>query len=222
MEIIVQGKGESLYTPNQVVFHLNFFVKASTYEDALTRGSNNVLDFIAHILLLNGFAKEDMKTNTFLIKKEQSYNQKKSTYDFVGYSYNQSATIIFEYDKIKLSKLMEEISKMDNPPFYNVEFTIKDLKECKKENLAKAYKDAEEQAEMIAQAAGKKLMNCVKTDFKPFTTDYISRGYDSDTIPSQTEHCIRKQASIAETINEVFTPEDVKVKEMLYCLWIAE
>lgn len=223
MEIIVQGKGESFYTPDQVVLNLNFFIKAVTYEEALTSGSNNVLEFVNKLLLTNGFSKEDMKTNSFLIRKETKYNETTRTYDFTGYSYNQKAIIKFDYEKERLSKIMEEISQMDRPPFYKVDFTVKDIKACKRDNLTKAYKDAEEQAQIIAGAAGKALKQCEKTDFKPFTTEYVSRGYESDMVyGSVNKERGMSKMSAAETINAVFTPEDVKISETLYCLWIAE
>ncbi len=64
---------------------------------------------------------------------------------------------------------------------------------------------------------------CAKTDFKPFTTEYVSRGYKSEMMydEASSEHSMAKM-SAAETINTVFTPEDVRISETLYCLWIAE
>jgi Uncharacterized conserved protein len=223
MEIIVQGEGESFYTPDQVVLSFNFFIKENTYEEALTNGSVNVLEFVNNILLAHGFFKEDMKTNSFHIKKETIYNEITRTYDFKGYSYNQNATLKFDYNKEKLSKIMEDISKMSRPPFYNVDFTVKDVKACKKDNLTKAYKNAEEQAQIIAEAAGKVLVNCAKTDFKPFTTEFISKGYNCGSSYLDAEKSIgMAKMSAAETINAVFTPQDILISETLYCLWIAE
>ena len=221
MEIIVQGKGESFYTPNQVVLSLNFITKELTYEEALTKGTTNVLEFINTILLVQGFTKEDMKTNSFLIKRETQYNEATRIYDFVGYSYNQNATLKFDYDKEKLSLMMEEIAKMSTPPFYDVDFTVKDIKACKKDNLTTAYRDAQEQARIIAEAACKTLKYCAKTDFKPFTTEYLTRGYGSDMVYGERSFS-SPLMSVAETINSVFTPEDVEISETLYCLWIAE
>lgn len=33
---------------------------------------------------------------------------------------------------------------------------------------------------------------------------------------------VEKKAGVAQTILNTFTPEDVELKETLYCLWIAE
>lgn len=223
MEIIVQGRSDNFYTPDQVVLSLHFFVKETNYEDVLTNGSNNVLEFINNLLIPQGFDKKDMKTNSFLIKKETKYNETTKTYDFDGYSYNQNAILKFDYSKEKLSKIMEEISKMNKPPFYEIDFTLKDIKSCKKDNLTQAYKDAEGQAQIIAMAAGKSLKHCEKTDFKPFTTDYISRGYSGDMMfGAKKSNMVDEQMSVPKTINTIFTPEDILISETLYCLWIAE
>ena len=220
MDVIVQGKGISYYTPDQVVLSLHFSTKEVTYDKALFNGSKNVLEFINDVLLPQEFNKEDMKSSSFTIKKETKFNERTRNYDFVGYSYNQQTTLKFDYDKEILSRFMEAISKLDNPPFYHVDFTIKDLKRCKEENLTKAYKDAEEQAKIIAEAGGKVLKSCAKVDFKPFTTEYVSRGYNSDNM--FLSESLKSKTGAAETINTIFTPEDVSISETLYCLWIAE
>lgn len=213
MEIMVQGRSESFYMPNQVTLNLSFVVKEYTYDKVLEKGSANVLDFIHEILLPQGFKEEDLKTNHFSIQRETKYNEHTETYDFIGYSYNQNAVLKFDYDKDRLSTIMVAISKMENPPFYEINFTLKDINACKEENLTKAFKDAEKQAYVIAQAANKKLKYCAKTDFQPFTTEAIAKGYDSDIV---------QFAKSIDTINTVFTPEDIQIRETLYCLWIAD
>ncbi len=222
MEIIVEGKGESFVTPNQVVLHLHFFVKGDKYDEVLEKGSANVLTFINTILLAQGFAKEELKTSSFVIKKELEYNDSTRTYDFVGYSYNQNATLKFGYDKEKLAIMMEEIAKMTNPPFYEVDFTLEDIEACRRVNLTKAYKDAEAQAQILADAASKTLKGCIKVDFQPITTDYSSGGFKSDMLFEESVSMGMAKMSASKTINAAFTPEDVHVFEKLYCLWIAE
>lgn len=221
MEIIVQGKGESKYTPNRVIFNLRFNYNERTYNSALEGGANMVFEYVEKILKPNGFTEMDMKTNRFVVRQKTKYNDKTKNYDFDGYTYNQEASIEFDYDKAKVTKLMEEISELKNPPSYDIDFTVSDIKACKQDVLTMAYKDAEEQANIIALAAGKKLVRCVKVDFKPFTTSYISEGFMAEREMCLSKACSTK-GSAAATINAVFTPEDVVVNETLYCLWLAE
>ena len=159
-----------------------------------------------------------MKTRNFVIREETKFNNMTKNYDFDGYSYNQYAVLKFDYDINKMAKMMEEISKLDNPPKCQINFGIKDKKSCKREILSIAYKDAEEQAKAIAEASGKTLRRCIKVDFKPFTTEYVSLSTFNSDIAYEKSTRLSSAAMIVNT----FTPEDIELTETLYCLWIAE
>ena len=218
MEIIVQGKAEDFFKPDEALFFFEFNVKGNSYEEVLSQGVNNVDLFIKNILLLNGFKMEDLKTRSFVVREDYIYNEITRKNDFNGYIFNQSATLKFDYDKNRMATLMERISKMSNAPKYQLSFGIKNEKECKRTILSKAYQDAKLQAEAIASAAGKTLKDCVKVDFKPFTTTIVSESYlDSDMAYAKSA-----RFGAAPTIINTFTPEDIKLTETLYCLWIAE
>ena len=218
MEIIVQGTGSDFFVPNEVILSITFYVCEEKYENALVTGTKMVENFVNEILIKNAFQKDDLKTRSFTIRKETKYNEKTKTYDFNGYSYNQYAMLKFDYDKDKLARLMYEISTLEHPPVYRIEFGVKDKKECQRSVLAKAYEDAEEQALAIANAAGKTLKQCAKIDFKPFSTNYISNAnLNSDIMFKGMQAQDR-----AKAISDTFTPEDIEVTETLYCLWIAE
>lgn len=218
MEIIVQGKGVEYFTPNEIILSMNFYKKGNSYEEVLNSGVMSVQNFINNILLSNGFNKEDMKTRNFVVREEQKYDNMTRQYSSDGFSFSQIATIKFDYDKEKLANIMEQLSKLDNAPQCHVDFGVKDEKECRRQILAKAYKDAELQAQAIAEASGKTLTQCAKIDFKPFTTTYVSQSnFEGEMMYAKAE-----RAGTATTIMNTFTPEDIELSETLYCLWIAE
>lgn len=218
MEIIVQGNGTEYFTPNEIIISINFYKKGSSYEEVLNSGIISVQNFVNNILLPNNFNKEDMKTRNFVVREEQKYDNMTRQYSLDGFSFCQLASIKFDYDKGKLANIMDQLSKMDNAPQCHVDFGIKDEKECRKQILAKAYKDAELQAQAIADASGKTLKQCTKVDFKPFTTTYVSQTkFEGDMMYAKAE-----RADTATTIMNTFSPEDIELSETLYCLWIAE
>lgn len=218
MEIIVEGKGTNFFTANQVILNLNFITKGSTYEDVLDSGSKSVEIFVNKILEKNKFTSSDMKTRNFVVREETKYNEITRKYETDGYSYNQNAVLKFDYDNKKMAKIMGEIAKLDNPPFYQINFGIKDEKECRREILKDAYIDALNQAKAIADAAGLKLNQCVKVDFKPFTTSYISQtSFSSDMMYAKSMN-----VNASNAISKTFTPEDIELTETLYCLWVTE
>lgn len=218
MEIIVQGKGTEFFTPNEVILNIGFNTKGQSYEEVLSEGVKSVQKFVNELLLQNGFTTEDMKTRNFVVREDQKYDEVTRTYLFDGFSFNQNATLKFDYNKERMAKIMEDLSKLDNAPTCQINFGVKDAKECKRKILSKAYKEAELQAQAIAEAAGKSLKQCVKVDFKPFTTDYVSQTtFDSDMMYAKSA-----RLGAAPAIINTFIPEDIELSETLYCLWITE
>lgn len=218
MEIIVQGKGTEFFTPNEVILNIGFNTKGQSYEEVLSEGVKSVQKFVNELLLQNGFTTEDMKTRNFVVREDQKYDEVTRTYLFDGFSFNQNATLKFDYNKERMAKIMEDLSKLDNAPTCQINFGVKDAKECKRKILSKAYKEAELQAQAIAEAADKSLKQCVKVDFKPFTTDYVSQTtFDSDMMYAKSA-----RLGAAPAIINTFIPEDIELSETLYCLWITE
>lgn len=218
MEIIVQGKGIEYFTPNEVILNINFTTKGYTYEEVLREGTKNVQLFVEELLIKNNFRKEDMKTRNFVIREETKYNKMTGQYDQDGYSFNQIASLKFDYDKELIANMMVSISKLDNAPMCQINFGLKDERKCRRDLLTSAYKDAENQAQAIAEASGKTLKYCQKVDFKPFTTNYVSQAIiDSDMMYAE-----KACSGVTQTIVNTFTPEDIELSEILYCLWIAE
>lgn len=218
MEIIVQGKGVEYFTPNEIILNVNFITKGNTYEDALKNGTKNVQLFVEEILLKNNFNREDMKTRIFVIREETKYNKETGKYDPDGFSFNQTSLLRFDYNKELMANMMTLISKMDDAPMCQINFGLKDEKECRRKIIANAYKDAENQAEAIALASSKKLKSCQKVDFKPFTTELVSQAVIGPEMMCAEKSCRDSVQSIVNT----FTPEDIELSGTLYCLWLAE
>lgn len=218
MEIVVRGRGAEYFTPNEVTLSIDFKTKSVTYEEVLKEGVKNVQLFVEEILIKNNFTKEDMKTRNFVIREEREYNENIKKYEFVGYSFSQSASLKFDYNKELIADMMVSISKLDNAPMCQISFGVKDEKECRRNILTIAYKDAENQARAIADASGKTLKYCQKVDFNPSEMSYYSpTRFNSDVIYSS-----KSSYSATQAIINTFTPEDIELTEVLYCLWIAE
>ena len=218
MEIVVQGKGVEYFTPDEVILNISFNTKDQSYEEALSNGVKNVQKFVNELLLQNGFTANDMKTRNFVVKEDKKYNEMTRTYIFDGFSFNQNATLKFDYNKERMAKIIEAFSKLENAPSCQINFGVKDAKECKGKIIAKAYKEAELQAQAIASAAGKSLKQCVKVDFKPFTTEYFSQS----NLDTNMMYANDTRLGAVPAIINTFTPEDIELSETLYCLWITE
>ena len=170
-----------------------------------------------------------MKTRSFRVYEEKQYDYDRKKYTRLGYAYTQQANIKFNYSINIIAEFMDMVSKLKNPPKYHLLFNVKDIKGCKDEVLAEAYNKAKEKAETIARAAGKELKECVKTDFRPFEESVVSRSsLNSQDMYMEKEQSfgasnfdMAKNTGVQDTIQTIFTPEDVEITETLYCLWIT-
>lgn len=229
MDIIVMGQACQKFKPEEVILNLTFFVKERTYNKALDEGTKSIEQFIENVLYKIDIEKEELKTNRFYISEVTNYNSDTKKREFEGYSFNQYSQVKFDYDVQKMTKFMELVSKINNPPSYTLNFSVKDVEECKNKVLDSAYKKAKEKAQAIANASGKTLLDCLKVDFKPFTeavtnrTSFNSRDMMIGSSMEEEGFLFKeKRSSVADTIEKTFTPEDVEIQETLYCLWKAE
>ena len=229
MDIIVEGVGKKFYSPDEVEINLDFYTRADSYESTLENGTKNVENFINDVLEKMDFNKEIMKTRSFRVYEEKQYDYDRKKYIKLGYAYTQQANIKFDYSMNIIAEFMDMVSKLKNPPKYHLLFNVKDIKGCKDEVLAEAYNKAKEKAETIAKAAGKELKECVKTNFIPFEESVVSRSsLNSQDMYMEKEMSIgastfgmAKKTGVQDTIQTIFTPEDIEITETLYCLWIT-
>ena len=229
MDIIVEGVGKKFYNPDEVEMKLDFYTRADSYEKALENGTKNVQSFINDVLERMNFNKEIMKTRSFRVYEEKQYDYDRKKYIKLGYAYTQQANIKFNYSINIIAEFMDMVSKLKNPPKYHLLFNVKDIKGCKDEVLAEAYNKAKEKAETIARAAGKELKECVKTNFIPFEESVVSRSsLNSQDMYMEKEQSfgastfgMAKKTGVQDTIQTIFTPEDIEITETLYCLWIT-
>ena len=219
MDIVVEGRANRFFKPDRVSVSINFYTLTDTYEQALDKGTKAVETFVEGVFEKLNFNKEDLKTRSFNVREETEYNVSTKKYDFKGFSYSQAAKFSFDYDMNRVSQFMEEVSKLENPPRYQISFDIKNMQQAKSLVMADAYAKAEEKAKMIALAAGKRLKDCIKVDFRAFEERVTSNSKMGETMYKQAR---LSEESVSERIQNTFTPEDVEVTETLYCLWITE
>lgn len=213
MEIKVIGEAEKYVKPDQISLNLRFFAKAKSYDKALESGVISTKAFCKIMSDLK-IKLEDLKTSSFMISKSRKYNEKTRQYIEDGFEFSQSATLKFDYDIKFMSKIIELIAQQKNPPTYTINFGLKDEKIADKELTKLAIEDANRQAENIALACGKKIKDCLEASF-----DTSSKINFFSNV--KYERVLAKE-NIAQDIQEVFVPEDIKLSKMVYTLWRCE
>ena len=157
MDIMVKGTGEASYAPNLVVLHLTFRQKAESYDGAMEKGLFSVQRCVDEVLKPNGFVVEDLKTRSMTVQENRHYDEETRVHVKDGFTFQQEARVEFDYDKGKLAVMTEAIAKMADAPLCRVMFEIKDRRAVREEIYTLAYRDAEDQAKIIANEAGRML-----------------------------------------------------------------
>ena len=215
MEIIVEGRGRKFFKPDEVEVTLNFETIDKSYKSVLEKGVENVRKYF-DVLKKMGFKQEDIKTRSFRVAEKTKYDNVIREYLKVGFSFEQTASLKFDYDTDRLAEFMEVTSKCENAPRYWINFGVKDEKAVNEEILGLAFKDAEFQANAIAKASGTEIQECLKISFEPF----------DDKVRSETRFdgafkCCSAD-STREDIAKTFVPEDIELSMSIYCKFIAK
>lgn len=226
MEIVVEGTGKKEVLPDLIKISIEFKFIEKTYDKALEIGTNSVNEFVDNVLLKLDLKKEDLRTTKFSIEHVIETDYKTDKEKDLGYQFEQSANIEFDYDKEKINTFMSETLKMEQIPEYDITFDIKDKEELNAEALKMAFDECEKKAKLIAIASNLTLKKCQKTDFKPienihFMDFSLSRieGNGDLTCPAFLR---KKDKKVFTGFTDSFTPEKIKILQTIYTLWIAE
>lgn len=219
MQIVVKGIGKESLKPNLIGLNLRFKEDDVDYNKVLENGSKVVNRFINDVLVPSGLNSEDLKTTNLNVKENRVYNNTTGEYELKGYSYNQNSYIEFDYNNELLSDLINRLKYFSNSLSYSVNYSIKDEEEVKKSLYTKAFNDAKNQAEIIALANNQKLARCIKASFESFE-DNITSNSSFDDMTSYSKTMNNNNFDI--DFNKILTPENITIKQEIYCMWIAE
>jgi len=215
MEINVIGQGEKSYKPDQIEFDINISNVYRNYEEALVKGEESVLKFLNEMKNF-GFEFQNFKTVNYQIKDEVEYKDDK--YTKIGVRYIRSLSLKFDYDMKKMSEMIEVSSKLQNAPRISVRYSLKDTKTAEMQLFTDAYQNAKRQADIIANAAGLKVVRCAKTSINEEYDNYYSRtSYDcKDKMMSKCS------ARASDLMVQTYIPQDIVVRQQIFCVFIAE
>lgn len=226
MQIFVSGSARKEFAPDQVVASATFSYHAGTYQEALDGGVRKVKDFINTIIDNTDFEANDFKTRTYSIREHFITNriEAKSVDDLDkklekrvsdGFYFSQNISIVFDYDRERLAKLMAMSSRMPSAPMLYFHFELKDAEAKRRELISIAYADALSKAEALATAANKNLRDCVRVDIDgdaPSDAGLMMRGAAK----------FRQDGDFKETlqnIDETFKPENIELTKSISCVW---
>lgn len=213
MEINVKGQGEKSFKPDQIVIDVNISDVYRSYDDALVKGEECVLEFLNEMKQF-GFNFDDFKTTTYNIRDEVEY--KNNVYKKIGVRYTRGLKLKFDYDMQRMAKIVEASSKLKNAPKINVKYGLKDTRKAEMDLYADAYENAKFQADIIAKSAGLKVVRCAKAGVED-----NENSYHSNTCYESVRLC-KCSSNASDNMAQTYIPEDITVSQEIYCVFIAE
>ena len=225
MQIFVNGQGEKDFAPDQIKASVNFNFHAMTYDEALKGGVEKVKNYIESISEVTDFKPEDFKTRAYFIREEFHVNSlepqteadlgknlQKRVSD--GFFFSQFAYLEFDYDKMRLAKLLAISSKISNAPMLQIDFGLKDVASKQRELIASAYEDAKKKAEALVAAANKNLRDCVRVEIDQVSGGMMQEG--SVCFGSAPKQGLEQEI---KNIDETFKPDDITISKEISCVW---
>jgi len=181
-KITVSATGEVYAKPDLALTTLSVVTEAKTVAEAMeenTEKMNGIIDFVKS----KGVEEKDLKTTTFSIYPRYEWHKASEIPPYpegkrvlVGYEIRQSLQVkIREMDKI--GEILEGAASKGANQVGNLQFTIDDEDEVKKEARGEAVQKAKEKAEELASQLGVKLVRI--TNFNENVASPKYYGYEA-------------------------------------------
>lgn len=216
MEIITIGQSKMMVTPDKIGININFQNRSKSYEEALQKGTRSINEFIEQVLIPLGFTKNDLKTNNIGIREEKRYDNNTNTYEIIDYIFQNNSLLEFPYDKDLLTLYLKQVSTLTNPPFFNIDFNLENEEFYKKQLIEKAYQDALEKAEIIANTVNKKIKEILKVSYEPLNQEFSSR------TSLNSEQIMYTNYNNIDSFVNYLTPLDIEIEITLNYLFQSE
>uniref|UniRef100_UPI0022E0446D SIMPL domain-containing protein n=1 Tax=Enterocloster aldenensis TaxID=358742 RepID=UPI0022E0446D len=177
--IRVTGKGQISVPPDRIRLLFELEECKDTYREAI-KASKESVDELRKIFEKLGFDVKELKTTNFEINSVfETEKVKKDEYKqvFKGYKYSHVLKIEFDLDHDLLGKILDNVSRCECHPEFDISYTIKDKEAVKNKLLEKAVKDSRVKAEVLAKAAEMNLDELVSIDYSWGEIELTSSPY---------------------------------------------
>lgn len=166
-QVTVQGRAAVEAVPNTAVVRLGVVTQAATATLALDRNSQQVSVVLARIKEL-AIAEQDIQTNAFWVsplynRDEQEPVTPQTAPEITGYRVTNTLEVVVS-DLSNLGAVLGAAVEAGANQVYGVELRVDNAATLREQAQADAFRDAQSQAQQIAQAVGATLGPAVTID----------------------------------------------------------
>ena len=212
--LTVKGTGNVKIPPDMTVVSMTLRSLNKDYEKSMAQSAEQ-LAALKKSLASVGFKDEDLKTSSFNVCTErESVRDKDGNYKsvFAGYACIQSLMLEFDFDTVRLGKVLSAISSSVADPELNISFTVRDKNAVSDALLRSATENARAKAEILASASGVKLQSLLSIDYNWGNINIVS-----NTGFMMEKRCMAMNDCCEEAM--AFTPEDISVTDNVTFVW---
>lgn len=210
-EITIKGIGNLTAKPDLVIINIELEKVNQNYANGYKQFADDMKK-LQKIVEDLGFSKEELKASEICSAQHKEYVKNK--YVPMGYEFNSSLKLSFDFNPERLGKALEKLSKSEVKPNISILFSVKNKEAIKNKLLAAAAQDAKNKAEILCTALGAKLGQLLK----------INYNWDEINVYSNMryeEQCFDQSAAATADIID-FTPEDIDLTDNAFFVWEIE
>ncbi len=216
--IKVTGRGRLSVKPDTIDLLLTVEDVKKKYADAL-RASEKETGKLKDLFCSLGFQEEDLKTEHFSIDaRYEGYSDKNGNWKqrFVGFAFTHNMKLSFPAEGDMLGKILGALSTGESNAQFSIRYTVKDIEACRNRLLKNAVSDAREKAEVIAGAAGVKLLNIAGIDYSFGSIEVYSEPMNFRAL--KCESVCEDNAAFGMNM----TADDISVDDSVTVIWEIE
>ena len=214
--IRVTGTGTVKLKPDTMRLYLDLTGKEKEYGKTLKRSSEDT-EVLRSLFAELDFAREDLKTISFSADPVyEGYEDKQGRWRqrFVGYEFHHRLKLDFPFDNERLGKILNKLAKAKVDPEFSISYTVKDPEAAKNQLLAAAVKDAAEKAEVLAEAAGVKLMGIQTMDYSIIRAEF--EVHSARKLMATNDMVL---GAAEESMDLDIQPEDITASDTVTITW---
>ena len=207
--ITVKGLGQASLPPDYIEIPLYLETKDEVYTRAIEL-ANTKFEQLQTCLNQVGFENVDLKTISFNV--DTDYEQVKNEAGeyvsvFRGYVIRHRLKIGFDFNQQKLGEVIEVLSKCPARPEFSIQYQLKSEAKLKSLILQDAVKNATEQANVLADAAGVDLGPVQAIDY-----DWVNDPYQPQEL------MLNENLDYSVDMMNL-QPEDIKASYYVTLIW---
>ena len=184
--ITVKGVGSISAKPDYIMLSLNIDSTDKEYEKALQKATERI-HLLQKMAQQNNFDDGSLKTTSFRVTTEyENVKERSGNYrrEFAGYCCSYRLKLAFDFDNLRLMKVLSSISASDAKPELSIAFTVKDPSQVNEALLENAALNAKKKAEVLCRSSGVKLGELLGIDYN-WDLDIAAIRCDSQMASSE-------------------------------------